>query len=59
MHVARLERLSRASTAAHWVCTCGRRSKLFGHAGRAESAGRHHARTMGGTWLDEPQRGPR
>lgn len=59
MHVTRLARLTPASTAARWICTCGRQSKLFGYAGHAEGAGRHHARTVGGFWLDEPARGPR
>jgi hypothetical protein len=36
------------STWARWVCTCGRRSKLFGFIGHAESAGRSHAKANRG-----------
>lgn len=49
-HVVRIERGTVDSTWRRWVCTCGRRSKLFGYAGHAGQAGRKHAEAHGG-WV--------
>jgi hypothetical protein len=43
-HVTRLEY---RGTWARWICTCGRRSKLFGFGGLAESAGEAHVKALG------------
>lgn len=47
-HVVRIERGTVDSTWRRWVCTCGKRSKLFGYAGLAQQAGRRHAEALGG-----------
>jgi hypothetical protein len=47
-HVVRLERANPSSTWTRWVCTCGRRSRLFGFAGFAEQAARPHLAVYGG-----------
>lgn len=47
-HVVRTQRANPSSTWTRWVCTCGRKSKLFGYAGLAENAGRKHAEAHGG-----------
>ena len=44
----RVARKVPGTTWSRWVCTCGRRSKLFGFAGLAEQAGRTHAEAHGG-----------
>lgn len=56
-HVVHLERGRNDSTWTRWVCTCGRRSKLFGYAGLADQAGRKHAEAHGG-YMDPFRRYP-
>lgn len=52
-HIVRVQHAPRPdveprSRWARWICTCGRRSKLFAFAGYAEGAGRSHAKATGG-----------
>lgn len=46
-HVTRLERPNPNTYWCRWVCTCGRRSKLFGFAGLAQHAADTHVRAYG------------
>lgn len=49
-HIVGLRPARPGSTWTRWVCNCGRQSRLFGHRGLAEGAGRDHANAHGG-WM--------
>ncbi len=51
-HIVNLEHHPNGWT--RYVCTCGRRSKVFGFAGQAERAANDHVRAFGGPAVADP-----